>query len=74
MKWWWIGSEKEGKSMSEDDFFELLEYSLCSDFVEYLEIVSEKGYYIPFVTTVNYLTHQSSRVALKIRDYTKLVN
>lgn len=72
MKWWWSG--KEGMSMSEDEFFELLEYSLCSDFVEYLEIFEGKGYYIPFVTTVNYLTHPSSRNAFNIVDYTKLIN
>lgn len=72
MMWWWQG--KEGVKMSEDEFFELLEYSLCSDFVEYLEIVEGKGYYIPFVTTINYLTHTASRSALKLKDLSKLKN
>lgn len=60
--------------MSEDDFFDLLEYSLCADFVEYLELVEGKGYYIPFVTTINYLTHQSSKASLKLKDYSNLIN
>jgi len=72
MKWWWSG--KEGVNMSEDEFFELLEYSLCSDFVEYLEIVEGKGYYIPFITTINYLTHPSSKKLIKAQDYTNLIN
>ena len=74
MKWWWMGFEKEGRSMSEDEFFELLEYSLCSDFVDFLEIVTNKGYYVPFVTTSGYLTHPTSRVSLKIKDYSGLIN
>jgi len=73
MMWWWEG--KEGVKMSEDEFFELLEYSLCSDFVEYLEIIEGKGYYIPFVTTINYLTHKASKAAFLPReDYSKLKN
>lgn len=72
MMWWWQG--KEGVKMSEDEFFELLEYSLCSDFVDYLEIVEGKGYYIPFITTVNYLTHTATRNSLNIKDYGKLKN
>lgn len=72
MKWWWSG--KDGVSMSEDEFFELLDESLCADFVEYLELLDGKGYYIPFVTTINYLTHPTSKSALKIKDYSKLKN
>jgi hypothetical protein len=72
MKWWWSG--KDGVSMDEDDFFEMVEYSLCADFIEYLEIVEGKGFYIPFITTMNYLTHPSSRKSVAIKDYSKLSN
>lgn len=72
MKWWWYG--KDGVSMSEDDFFEMLDKSLCSEFVDYLEIVEGKGYYIPFITTMNYLTHTVSRNSLGIKDLSKLKN
>jgi|LakMenE01Jun11ns_1017448.scaffolds.fasta_scaffold9683149_2 hypothetical protein len=72
MKWWWSG--KDGVSMAEDDFFEMIEYSLCADFVEYLEIVEGKGFYIPFITTMNYLTHPSSKKSLGIQDYSNLSN
>jgi hypothetical protein len=72
MKWWW--NDKNGESMTEDDFFEMIELSLCSDFIEYLEVLENKGYYIPFITTVNYLTHPVSRKAFKIKEYTNLKN
>lgn len=72
MKWWWCG--EDGVSMSDDDFFEMLDKGLCSEFVEYLEIVEGKGYYIPFITTINYLTHPVSRNSLGIKDLSKLKN
>lgn len=72
MMWWWQG--KEGSKMTEEEFFELIEFSLCSEFAEYLEIYEGKGYYIPFITTVNYLTHPSSKAALNAVDYSKLLN
>jgi hypothetical protein len=72
MKWWW--SDKNGESMTEDDFFEMIELSLCSDFIEYLEVLENKGYYIPFITTINYLTHPVSRNVFKIKEYTNLKN
>lgn len=74
MKWWWMGYEKEGRSVSEDEFFDLLDHGIISEFVEFLEIVTNKGYYIPFITTSNYLTHPTSRVSLKIKDYSSLIN
>lgn len=60
--------------MSEEEFLDLMENSLCADFVEFLEIFEGKGYYIPFITTVNYLTHPSSKASLKIKDNSKLKN
>jgi hypothetical protein len=72
MKWWWSG--KDGDSMSEDDFFEMIENSLCADFIEYLEVIENKGYYIPFITTINYLTHPSSKKSLGIKEYLNLSN
>lgn len=57
-----------------DAFFEMMERSICGDFVEYMEFLDGIGCYIPFVTTVNYLTHPSSRKAFDIVDYTKLKN
>ena len=32
MMWWW--SELKGEDMSEDDFLDMLENGICSDFVE----------------------------------------
>lgn len=72
MKWWWSG--QTGETMTEDEFLELIDNSLCSDFVDFLEVIENKGYYIPFITTVNYLTHSVSRSSLKIKDYSKLKN
>lgn len=72
MKWWWYGND--GVSMSEDDFFEMLDKGLCAEFVDYLEIVEGKGYYIPFITTMNYLTHSVSRNSLAIKDLSKFKN
>jgi hypothetical protein len=72
MKWWWSG--QTGETMTEDEFLELMDNSLCSDFVDFLEVIENKGYYIPFITTVNYLTHSVSRSSLKIKDYSKLKN
>ncbi|NDC29911.1 MAG: hypothetical protein EBZ58_03010 [Bacteroidetes bacterium] len=72
MKWWWSG--KESVTMTEKDFFDLLDEGLCSEFVDYLEIVEGMGYYIPFITTMNYLTHPTSKAAFKIKDYSKLKN
>ena len=72
MKWWWHG--KEGIHMSEDDFFDMLEYSLCADFVEFLEVIEGKGYYIPFISTINYLTHPVSRNTFNVREFNNLKN
>ena len=72
MKWWWSG--KEGVTMKDEEFFQLLEEGLCSEFVEYLEVIEGLGYYIPFITTVNYLTYPTSRAAFNIKDYSKLKN
>jgi hypothetical protein len=72
MKWWWHG--KDGVSMSDDDFFEMLDEGLCAEFVEYLEVTEGKGYYIPFITTMNYLTHPVSRNSLGVKDLSKLKN
>ncbi len=66
MMWWW--SDVKDETMSEDDFFDMLENGICSDFVEYLEIYEGKGYYIPFITTTSYLTHPASRKSLSIKD------
>ena len=57
-----------------DEFIELMQKTLCADFVDYLEIYEDSGYYIPFITTVNYLTHSESRKALKLKDLSKLKN
>lgn len=72
MKWWW--KDNEGIKMSEEEFLDLMENTLCADFVEYLEINEGKGYYIPFITTTNYLSHPVSKSALKTKDYSKLKN
>jgi hypothetical protein len=66
MMWWW--SNIKGETMSEDDFFEMLDNGLCAEFVEFLEIVEGKGYYIPFITTASYLTHPASRKSLNIKE------
>ena len=55
--------------MSEEDFFDMLEISLCSDYAEYLQ-VDVNVCCIPFITTLNYLTHPASRKLLKIIDKT----
>ena len=72
MKWWWSG--KQGSTMTDDEFFDLLDNSLCSQFTEYLELYEGLGYYIPFITTINYLTHPISKSTFKIKDYSKLIN
>lgn len=64
MIWYWFLDYSE--KLSEQDFFELLDTGLCSQFVEFLEIYEGKGYYIPFVTTSGYLSHTSSRNLLKL--------
>jgi hypothetical protein len=65
MMWWWSdGNEK----MTEEDFFDMLDNGICSDFVDFLEIYEGKGYYIPFITTSSYLTHPASRKALNIKE------
>ena len=66
MMWWW--SDVKDETMSEDDFFDMLENGICSHFVEYLEIYEAKGYYIPFITTASYLSHPASRKSLSIKD------
>ena len=65
MMWWW--SDK-GEKMSEEDFFDMLDKGVCSEFVDFLEIYEGKGYYIPFITTISYLTHHASRKALNIKN------
>lgn len=61
--------------MTEEDFFQLLDNGICSDFADYLELVDGKGYYIPFVTTINYLTHPTTKAAFgPSKDYSKLPN
>lgn len=55
-------------------FIELMEKTLCSDFIDYMELYEGVGYYIPFITTINYLTHAESRKALKLKDLSKLKN
>jgi hypothetical protein len=57
-----------------DQFIEMIEKTLCADFIEYMELVEGIGFYIPFITTVNYLSHPESRKHLKIKDYSKLLN
>jgi hypothetical protein len=64
-------------TLSDDDldaFLEMIEHTLCSDYLDYMEMIDGVGFYIPFITTLNYLTHPVSRKALKLKDYTKLKN
>jgi hypothetical protein len=73
MKWWWSG--KDGVKMTEEEFFELLDDGICSEFSDFLELLEGKGYYIPFVTTVNYLSHPTTKSAFgPLEDYSKLTN
>ena len=45
-----------------DDVFDLPEDSICKEYLEYLDIISDgSGYYIPFITTHNFLTHTEAR-------------
>lgn len=45
-----------------DDTFDVPADSICQDYMEYLDVISDgSGYYIPFITTVNFLTHTEAR-------------
>ena len=63
---------------TEDDeleaFFQMMENTVCSDYIDFMEFIDGLGCYIPFITTVNYLTHSETRKAFKLKDYTKLKN
>jgi hypothetical protein len=73
MKWWW--SERNFETLTETEFFDLLEYTLCANFVEYLDIIGEKGYLIPFVATTGLLSHKASRSSfLPQEDHSTLQN
>lgn len=58
----------------DSDLIDALENSICAEYMEYLELLEGVGYYIPFVTTINYLTHAESKKALGIKTQTRFVN
>lgn len=63
--------------MSEDDidaFVSLLEGTICSDYIDYMEMLEDVGLYIPFMTTIDYLSHPLVRKTLGIKNYFKLLN
>lgn len=57
-----------------DAFLQMMEETLCADYLDYMEMIEGVGFYIPFITTLNYLTHPSSRKAIVLKDYSKLKN
>lgn len=57
--------------IKKSESFLLPEDSICSEYMEYLDTIDGKIYFIPFITTVDYLTHHETRKMFAI-DLDKL--
>lgn len=57
-----------------DLFLELMEQTSCSEYLDFIDLLEGIGFFIPFLTTIGYLSHPESRKNLKLKDYTKLKN
>lgn len=54
----------------------MIEKSLCCEFIKYTELIDGIGCYIPFITTIDYLSHIDSRklMNIEINNYAKYKN
>jgi hypothetical protein len=62
-----------------DEYIYLMEDTICRDYIDYIDYIETDngiGYCIPFLTTINYLSHHESRKSLNIKhkDVSKYFN
>lgn len=62
--------------IKKSESFSLPEDSICTKYKEYLDTIDGMVYFIPFITTIDYLTHYESKRVFatdsnKLKKYNK---